>query len=183
MSSHHVCPWWLAYTFDNPLRRLIHDPRKILADYVTKGMTVIDVGCGMGHFTLGLAELVGNTGQVIAVDLQQQMLNILLKRAARKGLAHRVIAHNNSTATIGINSPVDFVLAFWMIHEVEDPEIFFTEITAILKYSGKLLYAEPTFHVSRRKYNEILNVAVKTGLTISRTLAIPLSRSVLLENK
>jgi len=182
MSSHHVCPWWLAYTFDNPLRRLIHDPRKILADYVTKGMTVIDVGCGMGHFTLGLAELVGDAGQVIVVDLQQQMLNIMLKRATRKGLAHRIIVHRNSPAALDIISPVDFVLAFWMIHEVEDPAAFFTEIKAILKYSGKLLYAEPTFHVSARKYNEILNVAVKTGLSISRTLAIPFSRSVLLEN-
>ena len=57
MSDHHVCPWWLAYTFDNPLRRLIHNPRDIFSGYVKEGMTVMDVGCGMGYFTLGLAEL------------------------------------------------------------------------------------------------------------------------------
>ena len=91
MSDHHVCPWWLAYTFDNPLRRLIHNPRKIFSDYVQEGMTVVDIGCGMGYFSLGLAELVGDEGQVISVDLQQEMLDITLKRATKKGLEHRII--------------------------------------------------------------------------------------------
>ena len=59
MSPHHVCPWWLAYTFDNPLRRLIHKPEKIFDGLVQPGMTVMDVGCGMGYVTLGLAEIVG----------------------------------------------------------------------------------------------------------------------------
>jgi ubiquinone/menaquinone biosynthesis C-methylase UbiE len=83
MPDHHVCPWWLAYTFDNRLRRLIHNPQKILSGYVQEGMTVMDIGCGMGYFTLGLAELVGDAGQVLAVDLQQQMLDIMMKRATQ----------------------------------------------------------------------------------------------------
>ena len=51
-SSGHsgVCTWWIAYTFDNPLRRLIHKPQKVLGNFVKEGMTVMDLGCGMGHF-------------------------------------------------------------------------------------------------------------------------------------
>jgi hypothetical protein len=51
MSNHHVCPWWLAYTFDNPLRRLIHNPRKILSGYVKERMTVKNDshGCRLRH--------------------------------------------------------------------------------------------------------------------------------------
>ena len=183
MSNHHVCPWWLAYTFDNPLRRLIHNPGKILSRYVKEGMTVIDIGCGMGYFTLGLAELVGDAGQVIAVDLQQQMLNIMLKRATRRGLAHRIIPHRAKPTAIGLTTPVDFILAFWMIHEVPDPALFFKEVAAILKPSAKLLYAEPTFHVPEKKYNQILADADETGLSISRPLAIRFSRATLLEKK
>ena len=181
MPDHHVCPWWLAYTFDNPLRRLVHNPGKILSDFAKEAMTVMDIGCGMGHFTLGLAELVGDAGLVIAVDLQQQMLDIMLKRAARKGLAQRIIPHRAGPAAIGVTTPVDFALAFWMIHEVPDPAIFFKEVAAILKPKAKLFYAEPAFHVPERRYNEILAVAEKTGFNISRTPAIRFSRASLLE--
>jgi ubiquinone/menaquinone biosynthesis C-methylase UbiE len=56
--SGHVCPWWLAYSFDNPLRRIFHKPEKIFASMVRPGMTVADIGCGMGYFSLGLARIV-----------------------------------------------------------------------------------------------------------------------------
>jgi len=181
MPPHHACPWWLAYTFDNPLRRLIHNPKTIFGHYVREGMTVMDIGCGMGYFTLGLAEMVGSSGRVMAVDLQQEMLDIMLKRAARKGLAHRITPHLSEPGTIGITTPVDFILAFWMIHEVPDPASFFTEIVTLFKSSTKLLYAEPAFHVSEQKYDKILCIAGKSGLKINRTLSIRFSRAVLLE--
>ena len=55
----HICPWWLCFTFDNPLRRLIHSPETILSKYVRSGDTVLDVGPGMGYFSIPLAGLVG----------------------------------------------------------------------------------------------------------------------------
>lgn len=183
MPDNHVCPWWLAYTFDNPLRRLIHNPRKILSGYVKKGMTVMDIGCGMGYFTLALAEIVGDTGKVIGVDLQQQMLDIMLERAEKKGLAHHIIPHRSSPSAIGITTPLDFVLAFWMIHEVPDPAVFFKETAAILKPSAKLLYAEPVFHVSKKTYKETLAVADDAGLNFCKPLAIGFSRAALLGKK
>ena len=64
-----VCPWWLCYSFDNPLRRFIHDPAHLLAPYVKPGMTVVDVGCGMGYFTIPLARIAGPGGLVIGLDL------------------------------------------------------------------------------------------------------------------
>ena len=85
-THHRVCPWWMAYTFDNPLRRLFHNPAKIFDGLVEEAMTVIDVGCGMGYFSIGMAKLVGACGKVIAVDLQQKMLEIMLRRARRAGV-------------------------------------------------------------------------------------------------
>jgi len=180
MSDHHVCPWWMAYTFDNPLRRLIHNPRTILGDYVQDSMTVVDIGCGMGYFTLGLAELAGDNGQVIAVDLQQEMLDITLKRATKKGLEHRIILHRAAPAAIGLTTPVDFVLAFWTVHEIPDPENFFAEIGSILKPAGKIVYTEPAFHVSEKQYRRILSAALKSGLKKSQDLTIAFSRATLL---
>ena len=57
--SMRVCPCWMCYTFDNPLRRLVHDPRKIVGPYLREGMTALDVGCGIGYFAIGMAKIVG----------------------------------------------------------------------------------------------------------------------------
>jgi ubiquinone/menaquinone biosynthesis C-methylase UbiE len=146
-------------------------------------MTVMDIGCGMGYFTLGLAELVGDTGKVIAVDLQQEMLDVMVKRAGKKGLPHRIVPHRAEPDSINNTTEVDFILAFWMIHEVPDPAQFFREVAAILKPSAKLLYAEPAFHVSEIRYREILDLAADAGLMISHSLAIRFSRAAVLANK
>ncbi len=71
----HVCPAELACSLDNSIRRLVHKPRKILEAYIRKEMTVLDLGCGPGYFTIELANLVGDGGKVIAADLQQGMLD------------------------------------------------------------------------------------------------------------
>jgi ubiquinone/menaquinone biosynthesis C-methylase UbiE len=178
--SYHVCPWWFAYTFDNPLRRLFHNPITLLGDYVQAGMVVMDIGCGMGYFTLGLAELVGEAGKVVAVDLQQEMLDIMLKRAAKKGLIHRIIPHRAEPGSINNSTTVDFILAFWMVHEVPNPETFFAEVASILKPSAKLLYAEPSFHVPEKKYNDILAAAARSDLEVDRDLSIRFSRAALM---
>jgi len=140
----------------------------------------MDIGCGMGYFTLGLAEIVGDRGQVIAVDLQQQMLDIMFKRATKKGLHKRITPHRSESSIIGVDTPVDFVLAFWMIHEVPAPDNFFRQIASMLKPSAKLLYAEPAFHVSEKKYKEILATAHRTGLETVQDLSIRFSRAALL---
>lgn len=68
----HVCPWWLGYLLLIPFRRLTQNPQKILIPFVREGMTVLEVGPGMGYFTLTLARLVGATGKVICVNVDRK---------------------------------------------------------------------------------------------------------------
>jgi len=82
----HVCPWWMCFTFDNLLRRLVQNPEKVIEPYVREGDTVLDVGPGMGYFSIPLAKIVGEKGRVFAADVQSQMLNALQKRAKRAGV-------------------------------------------------------------------------------------------------
>ena len=65
----HVCPHQHVWTFDNFVRPLLHSPKKIFSPYVKPGMRVMDVGCGAAFAVLGRANLVGETGKVIAVDV------------------------------------------------------------------------------------------------------------------
>src|ERR1051325_6297489 len=83
---HSVCPWWLGYLLASPIRRLWHNPAGVLTRYVRPGMTVLEPGPGMGYFTMELARRVGESGRVIAVDLQPEMLTGLRRRAAKAGL-------------------------------------------------------------------------------------------------
>ena len=173
----HICPWWFAYTFDNRLRSFFHDPGKILAQYVTRGMTVLDVGCGMGFFSIGLARIVGDMGCVIAADVQPEMLAALQKRSEIAGVASIIRAHKCEPNHLGINTPVDFILAFWMVHEVPEPDVFFHQMGACLKPDGKMLIAEPRFHVSSKRFQEIVDIAEASGLRYCEAPKIKLSRS------
>ena len=76
----------MGYFLANPMRRFVHNPKKILAPYIRPGMTVMDLGPGMATFTLDLARFAGPTGKVIAVDIQARMLEQVKKRAAKAGL-------------------------------------------------------------------------------------------------
>src|SRR5579885_2261863 len=99
---HGVCPWWIGYLLACPIRRYSQDPREILSPYVREGMTVLEPGPGMGFFTIPLAEMVGPSGKVIAVDLQPKMISSLKRRAARKNLLGRIDARLTSAETMGL---------------------------------------------------------------------------------
>ena len=175
----HVCPWWFAYSFDNPLRRLLHPPEKLLAPWVRPGMTVLDVGCGIGHFSLGMARMVGPGGRVIAADLQERALTVVARRARRAGLADRVTTHRCDPEACGISGPVDFALAFWMLHEAPSAEGFCRQIAGTLSPGGRFLVAEPAFHVSEDTFEGELAAAARAGLKLIERPRVRASRAAL----
>ena len=67
--GNRVCPVENTAGLDNKFRRLLHNPKKILLPYIQQGMTVLDVGCGPGFFSIDMAKFVGNNGRVIAADM------------------------------------------------------------------------------------------------------------------
>jgi ubiquinone/menaquinone biosynthesis C-methylase UbiE len=175
-----VCPWWLIWTFDNPLRRHFQDPEKIVGPFLRPGMTVADIGCGMGYFTIAMARLAGETGTILAVDIQQKMLDMLRKRAVRAGVADRIRPVRAAEDDIAVKHPVDFVLAFWMVHEVKDIPRFFRQISSILNKGGSVLYVEPRLHVSHRRFQEIIGHARQAGFRVADAPPVRFSRAALL---
>ena len=174
----HTCPWWFGYTFDNPLRRFIHRPESILREFVSPGDTAVDIGCGLGYFSIALAELVGPTGHVAAFDIQTQMVERAQRRAARRDLAKRIQFQVCRPDSIGFDGEADFVLAFWMLHEVSDPEQFLAEVRSFLRPSGHLMIAEPRLHVAKTRFSAAIQQAERSGFRVAEGPKIRLSRSI-----
>lgn len=175
-----VCPWWICFTFDNPLRKLIHNPEAILSPYVQRADRVIDIGPGMGFFTIPLARLVGPKGHVLAIDIQKKMLSGLMSRAEKNEVSDRIETYLASQKSLGTHEKADFILAFWMVHEVPDQSTFFGEIHNLLKPGGYLLLAEPIIHVRRKYFLRTLQFAKETGLIVKESPNIRFSHSALL---
>ena len=182
--SERVCPWWLGYLLVSPLRRLLNDPKTILTPYVKKGMNILEIGSGMGFFTLLLAEMAGEFGKIISIDLQEKMLCGLRKRATKAGLENRIetrLCVQNSLNINDLANKVDFALVFAVIHEVPDKERMLSEISRAMKQDGKLLIADPKGHETEKNFNETIAMAQVAGFQVLERPLITRSYAVLLK--
>lgn len=161
-----VCPWWMGYTLISPLRKLLQNPKKIIAPFVHDGMTVVEIGPGMGFFTLEIAKKVGSSGKVIAIDIQSKMLEQLEHRAEKAKLRPQIetrLATGDSLGMKDLAEAVDFVFAYAVVHELPDDQAFFKEAFGVLKPQATLFIAEPGQHVSVELFNEELQKAQAEG--------------------
>lgn len=153
----------------SPLRRWMQDPSELLRPYLHAGMTVLEPGPGMGFFTIPLAQLVGDSGRVVAVDLQQKMIAALKRRAEKFNVARQVDARVTSAETLGVSDlseRVDFALAFAIVHELPSESRFFEEVSRALKPGALLLLAEPRGHVNHAAFDAELAAAANAGLDL-----------------
>ena len=151
-----ICPVERAGMLESPLRKWMTKPSETIKPYIIPGMTVLDLGCGPGIFTLEIAKQLNGDGKVIAVDIQQGMLDILKNKIKEKEIEKHIELHKCTENSIGINEPIDFILAFYMIHEVPNQKALFEELSTLIKPNGKMLIVEPKFHVTKKKFDEML---------------------------
>ena len=161
----------------------MQNPHRILKQYVSKGMTVLDLGCGPGFFSIPMAKLLFDSGKVIAADSQEGMLEKVNNKIKGTKLEQRIMIHKCEENKIGVTENVDFVLAFYVIHEVPNQEKLFEELNSILKRNGQLFIAEPPFHVSTKSFEEMISRATSRGFEIIDRPRVFFSRTVLLTNK
>jgi SAM-dependent methyltransferase len=109
---------------------------------IKPGQTVCDMGCGNGFYTLKLAELVGETGQVLAVDIQPEMLRLLdeqNKEAQRKNIKPILGTVVDPKLPDG---KVDLILCVDVYHEFSNPEQMLAAMRKSLAPNGRLVLVE-----------------------------------------
>lgn len=157
---------------DSDARRQAMMPRELLAwAGVKRGQTLLDLGCGTGFFTVPAARLVGPHGQVLATDIQPEMLAAAETAVAAQGLTN-VVFFLGQEYELPPQPPVDWVLLAYVLHEVREPERLLALARKLLTPEGRILVIEwpkeegpkgPPFRV-RLSPEEVLAFARPLGL-------------------
>ncbi len=101
------------------------------------GMSYADIGCGVGYFTLPVAERIGSHGRVYAVDIQAEMLEELARRAHARGLSNILTVRCTDREIPITSDSVDACCLANAFHELENPSVFLREIHRLLKPGGR----------------------------------------------
>ncbi len=172
--QHPVFSHRLAFILTNPLRRRLDPPSRLIEQVrIDDDETVVDFGCGPGHYTLEIAKRARKT---IGVDISEEMLKKARKAAAKAGVAIDFLQSNGESIELPSGS-VDLVLLAHVFHEVSKKEDALLEFQRILRAGGRIVIQERTGKsflsrflpgppvVDVRRINEL---AVKVGLEASK---------------
>lgn len=131
------------HKLDNPERRKFLPPEQTVAQFTIKeGQIIADVGCGIGYFTLPLAKAVGETGRVLALDIQTKMLEATTERLAEAGVKQVETLLSEPDSLPLQDQQVDGIFLSMILHEVPDLAQFLGEVHRVLKPGGHIMVIE-----------------------------------------
>lgn len=170
--SNHTCPVWIGRLMISPLRKFYHRPENILSEYILPGSSILEIGPGMGFFSIPMACMTGKGGKVYCVDLQQGMLEVLKRRAEKAGqktIVQTIQSTPESFSIDHLKEKIDFCLLFAVVHEIPQQALLFGEVYRALKSGGKVFLAEPRGHVKEKEWNNSLELAIACGFSVTTT--------------
>jgi ubiquinone/menaquinone biosynthesis C-methylase UbiE len=132
--------------------------KKIEKIKIREGNFVLDYGCGPGSYTIAAAEVVGNSGKVIAADIHPLAIEEVNKRASEKNLRNIETILTDCDTKLDDNL-IDVALLLDIYHNLSSPESILKELHRVLKTDGKL--AVDDHHLNE---NEIISKIVMTNL-------------------
>lgn len=106
------------------------------------GMTVLDIGCGPGHASFDLAQLVGPTGKVIAVDQSALFLDAVNAGAKQRGLINIETVKSDLGQLVLPDNCVDMIWSRWVLSFLASPQGLFERLKTALKPGGAFIAHE-----------------------------------------
>jgi ubiquinone/menaquinone biosynthesis C-methylase UbiE len=185
----HQAAGWL----DRPEREKEEHSSKLLEMLQLKsGLVVADVGAGSGYFTFPMAEKVAPKGKVLAVDIQQEMLDLIKKRAKDRKLTNVEPILGTETDPKLPAGGVDLVLLVDVYHEFSHPYEMTEAIVKALKPGGKMVFVEfkaeddkvPILKVHKMKQKQVLDEMAPHPLKHVKTIdTLPWQHVIIFEKK
>lgn len=135
----HQAAGWL----ERPEREKEEDPAKLIkALDVKPGMAIADVGAGSGYHTFRLSPLVGKKGKIVAVDIQQQMLDLMKKKAEKEKITNIELVKGTETDPKLTKDSLDLILLVDVYHEFSHPYEMAAKMVEALKPGGRIAFVE-----------------------------------------
>ena len=160
------CPHQFGWLLDHRFRRWCY--RNVLDRLaLAPGATVLDVGAGTGTFTLPAARRVAPAGRVIAIDVQQAMIDKLRRRLAREGVSN-VEPHVASACDLPVvDGSVDVALIIGALGEVPDQHRALAEVYRVLKPGGQVSITETFFDPDYNWPKELTRLLEELNFTVT----------------
>ncbi len=136
---------------------LFVDADKMLNDSgLDKGQTVLEVGCGPGHFTIPAANIVGNNGKIIAIDLNPFAIKKVQEKLSKQDITNVELKKIDAQETNLEDNSIDLIFVFGVLHYL-DLDKALPEFHRLLKQKGTLIVQKS------RKAKKVLLEAAKRG--------------------
>jgi ubiquinone/menaquinone biosynthesis C-methylase UbiE len=124
---------------------------------IEPGICILDYGCGSGSYIDPLAQLVGISGEIYALDIHPLAIKEVQKIAAHKAIAN--IKTIESDCNTGLpNNHLDVVLLYDTFHNLSQPDDVLRELHRVLKSGGTLSFSD-----HHMKAQDIIMRVTKTG--------------------
>ena len=154
-----ACPYRFAFVLEVPGRRLVAGPAKILGAFgIAAGEKVLEIGPGIGFYSVEAARCVGPSGRLICLDLQGEMLRETRRRIEASRLSADLLQADARAIPLRSGS-VDHVYLIAVLGEIPDRARALGEIKRVLRPGGHLSVSEqfpdPDFITSRRLREEL----------------------------
>jgi len=176
---------------DRPEREDEEHPEAVIdAMGLRGGEVVADLGAGSGYFTFRLAAEVGKTGKVLAVEIQDEMIETLRRRAKALGITNVEAVKGSETDPKLPASGVDRVLMVDVYHELSYPFEVMTKVREALKPGRCVVFVEyrkedprvPIKEVHKMSVEQLAKEMKVVGLAHVRTVeSLPSQHIVIFE--
>lgn len=151
---HFPIPAFIALFIDNPIRRRIQPPAKVV-DWIgiQEGICVLEIGPGPGTFTIKAAKRVGEKGKIFAIDVQPAVVSKLNSRLQKEKIANVITKVVSAYELPFQDKTFDRVFMIAVLAEIPDKKKALLQIKRVLKDNGLLAIGEflPDPDYPRRK--------------------------------
>lgn len=154
------CPFSDAAVLDSPARALVAGPDRILGAFgLRDGERVLEIGAGTGYYSVEATRRVGETGRMICLDLQVEMLREVRRRVRDAHRPNVDFVRADAVAIPLASSSVEHVFLVGVLGEIPEPGTALQEIRRVLRHGGRLSVSEqmpdPDFVTKRMLRREL----------------------------
>jgi ubiquinone/menaquinone biosynthesis C-methylase UbiE len=140
---------------------------------LTQGMRVLDIGCGAGDVAMLVAEVVGATGKVVAIDPEKRAVETARSRAIYAGFS-RIEFVIGTDENLCQHAPFDAAIGRCVLVHQSNPTVMVRRAAAAVRPGGIVAFMEPALHVDFQTIPEIalLQSATECAMRFQR-IALP----------